>query len=120
MYIILYNVYSVQYTVYSIQYTVYCTGYTTFSMQYSVYSIQLRVYSIQHTVFSPSSARMAGAGTAYKLIGTFLKLKKACTKAFLSFDSYSDGDMQVTLKVLVPGLDNQVPGGGAVSPGDRR
>ena len=69
---------------------------------------------------------MAGAGTAYKLLGTFLKLKKACTKVFLSFDSDSDGDMHVTLKVHVPGHDNQAPrrglsaqeaGGGARNPG---
>ena len=29
---------------------------------------------------NPSSARMAGAGTAYKLIGSFLKLKKGFPK----------------------------------------
>ena len=58
---------------------------------------------------NPSSARMAGAGTAYKLLGSFLKLQKACPKAFLSYVSDSDGDIQVTLKVLVPRHDNQAP-----------
>ena len=52
---------------------------------------------------------MAGAGTAYKLLGSFLKLQKACPKAFLSYVSDSDGDIQVTLKVLVPRHDNQAP-----------
>ena len=59
-------------------------------------------------------------GTAYRLLGTFLKLQKACTKASLSFDSDSDSDLQVTLKVHVPGHGNQAPRRGAASPGDRR
>ena len=40
---------------------------------------------------------MAGAGTAYKLIATFLKLRIDCPKALLSYVSDSDGDVHVTL-----------------------
>ena len=59
---------------------------------------------------------MAGAGTAYKLLGSFLKLQKACPKAFLSFVSDSDGDIHVTLKVHVPGHCNKAPRRGGCQP----
>ena len=49
---------------------------------------------------------MAGGGTAYRLLGTFLNLQKTCPKASLSLYSDCDGDLQVTLKVHIPGLGN--------------
>ena len=59
---------------------------------------------------------MAGGGTAYRLMGTFLKLQKTCPKASLSLYSDCDGDLQVTLKVHIPGLGNQAPRRGGCQP----
>ena len=63
---------------------------------------------------------MVEAGTAHRLLRTFLNLQKACEKASLSLTSDSDGNLNISLKVKVSGIGNQAPRRGAASPEDRR
>ena len=59
---------------------------------------------------------MVGAGTAHRLLRTFLELRKACEKASLSLTSDSDGNLNISLKVKVSGHGNQAPRRGGCQP----
>ena len=59
---------------------------------------------------------MVEAGTAHRLLRTFLNLQKACEKASLSLTSDSDGNLNISLKVKVSGVGNQAPRKGGCQP----
>ena len=50
---------------------------------------------------SPSLTRMVGAGTLHSLLWTYIRLRNSRKKAFRNITSDSDGDLTVSLKMVI-------------------
>ena len=63
--------------------------------------LKLRKKSLTLFQTSPSLTRMVGAGTLHSLLWTYIRLRNSRKKAFRNITSDSDGDLTVSLKMVI-------------------